>query len=267
MGRACRCPAAPTSGGHPDLRTLIFGDPDLRSIYEKNMALLTGHLVGARRGARLCSMRCSPTSIAGALPRSSSLASPGSARLVCSPSSPFARTRSGHLVLSGSASELERDLPFSVFVDALDEYLRGLDRARLVPLWTTTSGRSSRTSFRRSRRWRRSASWRCSTSVIAGTGRCARCSSSWRDAAARTRPRRPALGRLGLDRVARRAAPPAAGRRPCSWQLAVRPRQVPERLSAALERGAARTRCSTRIELGAADRRGGPRAGRRRRPR
>src|SRR4051794_18343431 len=37
----------------------------------------------------------------------------------------------GRLVLSGSASELERDLPFSVFVDALDEYLRGLDRSRL----------------------------------------------------------------------------------------------------------------------------------------
>src|SRR5262245_45153772 len=28
-----------------------------------------------------------------------------------------------HLVLSGSASELERELPFSVFVDALDEYV------------------------------------------------------------------------------------------------------------------------------------------------
>src|SRR3954464_3313187 len=37
----------------------------------------------------------------------------------------------GRLVLAGSASELERDLPFSVFVDALDEYLRGLDRSRL----------------------------------------------------------------------------------------------------------------------------------------
>src|SRR5689334_8507572 len=30
------------------------------------------------------------------------------------------------LVLAGSGSEFERDLPFSVFVDALDEYLRGL---------------------------------------------------------------------------------------------------------------------------------------------
>jgi ATP/maltotriose-dependent transcriptional regulator MalT len=40
----------------------------------------------------------------------------------------------GHLVLAGSASELERDLPFSVFVDALDEYLRGLDPERLAAL-------------------------------------------------------------------------------------------------------------------------------------
>src|SRR6266540_5698007 len=37
----------------------------------------------------------------------------------------------GHIVLSGSASELERDLPFSVFVDALDEYVAGLEPRRL----------------------------------------------------------------------------------------------------------------------------------------
>jgi predicted ATPase len=40
----------------------------------------------------------------------------------------------GHVVLSGSASELERDLPFSVFVDALDEFVRGLDPNRLAVL-------------------------------------------------------------------------------------------------------------------------------------
>jgi ATP/maltotriose-dependent transcriptional regulator MalT len=40
----------------------------------------------------------------------------------------------GYLVLSGSASELERDLPFWVFVDALDEYLRGLEPHRLNAL-------------------------------------------------------------------------------------------------------------------------------------
>ena len=40
----------------------------------------------------------------------------------------------GHLVLSGSASELERDLPFSVFVDSLDEYVRGLSPNRFAVL-------------------------------------------------------------------------------------------------------------------------------------
>ena len=40
----------------------------------------------------------------------------------------------GHLVLYGSASELEHDLPFSVFVDALDEYLPGLEPKRLAVL-------------------------------------------------------------------------------------------------------------------------------------
>src|SRR4029453_16032111 len=40
----------------------------------------------------------------------------------------------GHVVLSGSASELERDLPFSVFVDALDEFVRGLDPNRFALL-------------------------------------------------------------------------------------------------------------------------------------
>jgi DNA-binding NarL/FixJ family response regulator/tetratricopeptide (TPR) repeat protein len=40
----------------------------------------------------------------------------------------------GQLVLSGSASELERDLPFSVFVDALDEYVESLDPRQLAVL-------------------------------------------------------------------------------------------------------------------------------------
>jgi ATP/maltotriose-dependent transcriptional regulator MalT len=39
-----------------------------------------------------------------------------------------------YLVLSGSASELERDLPFSVFVDALDEFLASVDSNRLSAL-------------------------------------------------------------------------------------------------------------------------------------
>jgi DNA-binding NarL/FixJ family response regulator len=40
----------------------------------------------------------------------------------------------GHLVLSGSASELEQDLPFWVFVDALDEYVQALEPRRLEAL-------------------------------------------------------------------------------------------------------------------------------------
>jgi DNA-binding NarL/FixJ family response regulator len=42
--------------------------------------------------------------------------------------------RRGHLVLTGTASELERDLPFGVFVDALVEYVRGLEPSRFDAL-------------------------------------------------------------------------------------------------------------------------------------
>jgi predicted ATPase len=38
------------------------------------------------------------------------------------------------LVLSGSASEFERDLPFWVFVDALEEFIQGLGPHRLDAL-------------------------------------------------------------------------------------------------------------------------------------
>jgi predicted ATPase len=40
----------------------------------------------------------------------------------------------GALVLSGSASEFERDLPFWVFVDALDEYVQSVEPHRLADL-------------------------------------------------------------------------------------------------------------------------------------
>src|SRR5262245_29175502 len=39
-----------------------------------------------------------------------------------------------YLVLAGSGSELERDLPFSVYVDALDEYVESVDPDRLAAL-------------------------------------------------------------------------------------------------------------------------------------
>ncbi|HEX3264346.1 MAG TPA: AAA family ATPase [Candidatus Limnocylindrales bacterium] len=40
----------------------------------------------------------------------------------------------GYLVLTGSAAELERDLPFAVFADACDHYLAGLEPERLARL-------------------------------------------------------------------------------------------------------------------------------------
>ena len=40
----------------------------------------------------------------------------------------------GLIVLSGSASELESELPFWIFVDALDEYVQGLEPRRLSPI-------------------------------------------------------------------------------------------------------------------------------------
>jgi len=40
----------------------------------------------------------------------------------------------GDLVLAGAGAELERDMPFWVFVDALDEYVEGLEPRRLERL-------------------------------------------------------------------------------------------------------------------------------------
>lgn len=44
----------------------------------------------------------------------------------------------GHIVLSGSGAELEQDLPYGVFVDALDEYVDALDPRRLERLDAAT---------------------------------------------------------------------------------------------------------------------------------
>src|SRR3954454_5718504 len=40
----------------------------------------------------------------------------------------------GHIVLRGAGADLDRDLPFWVFVDALDEYLAGVEPRRLANL-------------------------------------------------------------------------------------------------------------------------------------
>ena len=148
--------------------------------------------------------------------------------------------RAGTSSLPALAAEFERDIPFSVWVDALDAYV-------------AVAATSSRPRPRR-RRARR-PSWpgccpscggrprptaRSPTSATARTARCATCSSCWpRDAAARARARRPALGRRRVGRADRRRCC-AAGRRPrCSSRSPFRRGQAPaaRRVSPRLARG------------------------------
>src|SRR5512132_1308586 len=155
----------------------------------------------------------------------------------------------GRLVLLGSASELERDLPFSVFVDALDEYLRGLDSGRLAGL-----DEDVRTEL---------AHVFPSLSALATTRQVALQHERYRshravrnllEDLAKTRPLVLVLDDFHwadsasaelFGALLRR--PPAAG---VLTAIAVRPHQMPERLLTALER-ADRAAALTRIELGA----------------
>ncbi|HEX8102556.1 MAG TPA: AAA family ATPase, partial [Solirubrobacteraceae bacterium] len=50
----------------------------------------------------------------------------------------------GHLALAGGASELERDLPFGAFVDAMDDYLATVEPHRLSRLGADVLGELSR---------------------------------------------------------------------------------------------------------------------------
>src|SRR4029077_9595856 len=163
----------------------------------------------------------------------------------------FARSadQAGRLVLSGSASELERDLPFSVFVDALDEYLRGLDTNRLAVLDEDVRTELSHVFP--------------SLSALATTGDVALQHERYRshravrallEELAKTRSLVLVLDDFHwadsasvelLGALLRR--PPAAA---VLIALAVRPHQMAERLYAALER-AYREKGVSRIELGA----------------
>jgi ATP/maltotriose-dependent transcriptional regulator MalT len=155
----------------------------------------------------------------------------------------------GQLVLSGSASELERDLPFSVFVDALDEYVRGLERSRLDALDddvrtelahvfpSLTALATGREVAPQHERYRSHRAVRELLEQLASRQPLVLLLDDfhWADSAS--------VELLGA--LLRR--PPAA---PVLLALAVRPRQLPERLSVAVER-AHRAAMLTRIELGA----------------
>src|SRR5438093_1582424 len=157
--------------------------------------------------------------------------------------------KQGQLVLTGSASELERDLPFSVFVDALDEFVRGLEQSRLAALDddvrtelahvfpALTALATEREVALQHERYRSHRAVRELLEQLASRQPLVLVLDDlhWADSAS--------VELLGA--LLRR--PPAAA---VLLALAVRPRQVPERLSAALER-AHRAETLTRIELGA----------------
>jgi DNA-binding CsgD family transcriptional regulator/tetratricopeptide (TPR) repeat protein len=157
----------------------------------------------------------------------------------------------GHLVLWGAASELERGLPFSVFLDALDDYVAGLESERLAALDDEVLGELAQV---------------FPSLAALGDGRGValqheryRSHRAVREALMRLAVPTPLV--LVLDDVhwadsasvellgALLRRPPAAA---VLVVLAVRPRQLPDRLSAALER-ADREGVLTRIELGPLD--------------
>ena len=158
----------------------------------------------------------------------------------------------GHLVLSGRAAELERDLPFWVFVDALDEYLQGLDPRRLefldddarselshvLPSLSEPAERRRETL--QHERYRMHRAVRGLLGLLAATKPLVLVLDDvhWADS-----------GSVELIGALLRR-PPAA---PVLMALAGRPRQVPERLSAALER-AHREGTLSRLELSALSR-------------
>jgi predicted ATPase/DNA-binding CsgD family transcriptional regulator len=97
------------------------------------MALLAEHFVG--RFDALSSVE----RILGELDRGGSgaielVGEPGIGKTALLRESAARAQRRGHLVLWGSASELEQKLPFSVFVDALDEYVESLEPKRVAVL-------------------------------------------------------------------------------------------------------------------------------------
>jgi DNA-binding CsgD family transcriptional regulator/tetratricopeptide (TPR) repeat protein len=159
-----------------------------------------------------------------------------------------AETR-GHLVLSGSASDIERDMPFSVFVDALDEYVGGIDpeqllaldeqvRAELAQVFPSLKALAEgHEAALQQERYRTHRAVRGLLEHLAETKPLVLLLDDvhWADSAS--------VELLGA--LLRR--PPAA---PVLMALGVRPRQSPERMSAALER-AQRDGVSTRVELGA----------------
>jgi hypothetical protein len=139
-----------------------------------------------------------------------------------------------HLVLSGRATEFERELPFAVVVDALDRHLADIDPRRLEPLGAR-AWPSSGACSRRSPTSRRPGP-RAGERALRGApgGRCP-ARAPGRSTAGRSGAGRPPLGRRGLARAAL-LSPAAAAARGAARRLAFRPGQAPPALVTALDR-------------------------------
>ena len=155
----------------------------------------------------------------------------------------------GHLVLEGGASEPERDVPLWVFADALDEYLHGLEASRLEALAAESLSElagvfpalarmgNGHVATLQNERYRTHRAVRELLEVLASTRPLVLVLDDlhWADSAS--------VELLGT--LLRR--PPGAA---VLMAMGVRRRQVPERLSAALER-AQRSGALVHLELGA----------------
>ena len=156
----------------------------------------------------------------------------------------------GHLVLTGAASELEHALPFWVFVDALDDYVRSLEPGRLAALDGRLRERLAHVlpalagdragDPPRDERYLTHVAVRALLELLAAEQPLVLVLDDlhWADPGS-------------VDQLAgllRR--PPAA---PLLLALALRPRQAPPRLAAALARAESERRL-TRLELGALSR-------------
>ena len=152
----------------------------------------------------------------------------------------------GYLVLSGTASDLERDVPFWVFVDALDEYLRGLEpgvlggslddgvRAELAQVFPSLPAHGSSSALQHER-YRTHRAVRALLEELAATRPLVLVLDDlhWADSGSSE-----LLGTL-LHR------PPSA---PVLVAVAMRPRRVSNRLAASLER-ADRAGTVTRVDV------------------
>jgi len=209
------------------------------------------HLVG--RGVELGALDAAVAAVDAGEPRIAAIVGEpgiGKTRLLAE-----LRTRAearGCTVLSGSASELEVDLPYWLFADALDDFVAGLDPRRLASLDTETRAELGHILPALADRAARPA-------VVPREERH-RAHRALRELLERLATTRPLVSVFddvhwadpaSVELLAALVRRPAAGR--VLIAMAARPRQMPDRLLAAMER-AARAGGLTRLDLCTLDR-------------